>query len=82
MLDQLPHINDLKSDSSNLKAHFPLRSQATLAPINNPTYIINPQPVRLSNSILNSEFNNDILDTLVPNLIPNLNELELLGHKV
>ena len=48
----------------------------------NPIYIINPQPVRLSNSILNSKFDNNILDTLIPNLVPNLNKLNFLNCEV
>ena len=46
------------------------------------THTINPQPIRLSNSISNGEFDNDILNTLIPNLVPNLNKLDLLSHKV
>jgi len=82
ILDQLPHINDLESDSSNLRAHLPPRSQATLAPTGNPARAINPQPVRLSNSISDGEFDDDVLDTLVPDLVPNLNELDLLSREV
>ena len=48
----------------------------------NLTYVINPQPVRLSNSILDSKFDDDILDTLVPDLVPNLNKLGLLSREV
>jgi hypothetical protein len=53
-----------------------------LTPINNPVHTINPQPIRLSNSILNSKFNDDILETLVPNLVPNFNKLDLLSREV
>ena len=53
-----------------------------MAPIGNFTYTINPQPVRLSNSILNGKFDNKILDTLVPNLVLNLNKLDFLSCKV
>ena len=53
-----------------------------MAPTGNSVCAINPQPVRLSNSILNSEFNDNILDTLVPDLVPNLNKLDLLSREV
>ena len=53
-----------------------------MAPIGNPIYAINPQPVRLSNSILDGEFDDNVLDTLVPDLVPNLNELDLLSREV
>ena len=53
-----------------------------MAPIDNFTYVINPQPIRLSNSILNGEFNDDILDILIPNLVPNFNKLDFLSHEV
>jgi hypothetical protein len=49
-----------------------------LTPIGNSAYTINPQPVRLSNSISNGNFDDDILKTLVPNLVPNLNKLRSL----
>ena len=48
----------------------------------NLTHTINPQPIRLSNSILNSEFDNNILNTLVPDLMPNLNKLDFLSCEV
>ena len=46
------------------------------------THTINPQPIKLGNSILNSEFDNNILNTLVSDLVPNLNKLDLLSYKV
>jgi hypothetical protein len=53
-----------------------------LTPIGNFAHTINPQPVRFSNSILDSDFNDDILETLVPDLVPNFDELDLLNHEV
>ena len=82
ILDQLSHINNLESDFSNLRAHFPPRLQAILVPMGNPACAINCQPVRLSNSISDGKFNNDILDSLVPDLVPNFNKLDLLSCKV
>jgi hypothetical protein len=52
-----------------------------LTPINNPACTINPQPIRLSNSISDSNFNDNILETLVPNLMPNLNKLDLVTRR-
>jgi len=74
ILDQLPYINKLESNSSGLMAY-------PTAPIQHPP-TIDPLPAKLSSNILDSEFNNDILDTLVPNLVLNLNVLELLGREV
>ena len=50
--------------------------------ISNPAYTINPQPIRLSNSILNNNFDDDVLETLIPNLVPNFNKLDLLNREV
>ena len=74
ILDQLPYINKLESNSNGLTAH-------PTAPIQCPP-TINPLSAELSSNILDSKFNNNILDTLVPDLVPNLNELELLSCKV
>ena len=74
ILDQLPYINELESNSSGPTAH-------PTTPIQRPP-AINPLPTELGSNILDSEFNNNVLDTLVPNLVPNLNKLELLGYKV
>ena len=74
ILDQLPYINKLESNSSSLTAY-------PTTPIQRPP-AINPLPTKLSSNILDSEFNNNILDTLVPNLVPNLTKLKLLGCKV
>jgi hypothetical protein len=53
-----------------------------LTPIDNPAHTINPQPVRLSNSILDRDFNNNVLETLISNLAPNFNKLDFLSCKV
>src|SRR6266576_4273558 len=72
ILNQLPFINKLDSDSNNLITSPPPRPQAVLAPTGNPAPAIG-----LSNNIQDSEFNDNILDTLVPNIMPDLNKLEL-----
>ena len=53
-----------------------------MALIGNSAYTINPQPVRLSNSISNGKFDDNVLDTLIPDLVPNLNKLDLLSREV
>jgi hypothetical protein len=53
-----------------------------LTPISNSAHTINPQPIRLSNSILDSDFDDDILETLIPDLVPNLNKLDFLCREV
>ena len=73
ILDQLPYINKLESNSSGPTAY-------PTAPIQRPA--VNPLPAELGSNILDGEFNNDVLDTLVPNLVPNLSKLELLGREV
>jgi len=74
ILDQLPYINKLESNSSGPTAY-------PTAPIQHPP-AINPLPTELGSNILDSKFNNDVLDTLVPDLVPNFNKLELLSRKV
>jgi hypothetical protein len=74
ILDQLPYINKLESDSNGPTAHL-------TAPVQRlPT--VNPLPAELGSNILGGEFDDDVLDTLVPDLVPNLNKLELLGREV
>jgi len=74
ILDQLPHINKLESDSSGSTAHLTV-------PVQHPP-AVDPLSAELSSTLLDDKFDDDILDILVPNLVPDLNKLELLGHKV
>ena len=82
ILNQLPFINKLDSDFSDLIAFPPPILQAVLAPIGNPASVISYLPIRLSNNIQDSEFNNNILNTLVPDLVPDFNKLEFLYREV
>ena len=82
ILNQLPSINKLDSNFSDLIASPPPILQATLASIGNSASTISHPPVGLSNNMQDGEFNNNILDTLVPNLVPDLSELELLRREV
>ena len=50
--------------------------------ISNPARAINPQPVRLSNNILDGDFDDNILETLISNLVPNFNKLDFLSREV
>ena len=81
ILDQLPSISELNSNSSDPIASPPM-SQAALAPTGNPAPAISHLPVGLGNDIQDGEFDDDVLDTLVPDLVPNLGELELLRREV